>query len=116
MISKRPSGAITSRKAAIMGTTLGASLKAGSTIEKSGGGAAMTKPSGQLRRPLLWGRPGASATARPTSARGGALLIRLCPLDITRIYCPVEFYPQQLLLSRLGATARLRTGLPSAAR
>src|SRR5215467_6989759 len=58
MISKRPSGAITSRKAAIMGTTLGASLKAGSTIEKSGGGAAMTKPSGAIAAAPTMGSPG----------------------------------------------------------
>src|SRR5882762_8728391 len=43
MISKRPSGAITSRSAATIGATLATSLRAGSTIEKSGGRAAIVR-------------------------------------------------------------------------
>src|SRR6266545_4890882 len=43
MISKRPSGAITSRSAATIGAILATSLRAGSTIEKSGGRAAIAR-------------------------------------------------------------------------
>src|SRR5206468_3708078 len=98
MISKRPTGAITSRNAASIGPTLGASLWAGSTIEKSGGGAAniasLATPSGRLRphyEAALWGDMGAFATAPPPSL-GGLLLIsrllnrlccRLCFVDFT---------------------------------
>src|SRR5262245_23662521 len=41
MISNRPSGAITSRSAATIGAILATSSRAGSTIEKSGGRAAI---------------------------------------------------------------------------
>src|SRR3977135_2275892 len=43
MISKRPSGAITSRSAVTIGAILATSLRAGSTIEKSGGRVAIAR-------------------------------------------------------------------------
>src|SRR5262249_30278797 len=61
-ISKRPSGAITSRSAATIGAILAASLCAGSTTEKSGGGAAMAQPCcGSAAS--LWGAAHTRATA-----------------------------------------------------
>src|SRR5262245_30781129 len=56
MISKRPSGAITSRNAASIGPTLGASLWAGSRIERSGGGAASIAARARPHHAAAWTR------------------------------------------------------------
>src|SRR5262245_1845485 len=104
MISKRPSGAITSRNVAIIGAILGASFKAGSTIENSGVGAAniasLARPSGRLRphygaawggcatagSAFAWRTFAQSALAQSALAQAAlaqaALFCRFCSVDL----------------------------------
>src|SRR5262245_30166519 len=94
MISKRPSGAITSRNVAIIGAILGASLKAGSTIENSGVGAAniasLARPSGHLWH--HYGAPWAPPQRQVRLLLGGLLLGRPLPIRfLLRRLCSVDF-------------------------
>src|SRR5262245_8418165 len=100
MTSKRPSGATTSRNAASIGPTLGASLWAGSTIEKSGGGAANIASLARPHYAAAWAPP--QRLSRPLL--GGLLphLTRARSAFLCRLVLPTLFY-------RLGTRPRLWT-------